>query len=605
MPAASTSGRPLHERVAVFFDELFRLDPLRATATGDHRFDAEWPDMSEDGRRARLAFIDRWEADFAAVAPEGLSGDDRAEREVLLAELAAMRFADTDLREDRWDPLSWVYILGMGIFPILAREFAPLHARLASVAGRLEGIPRLLAAAQEQLQGHEGRPVSKFHTETALKQLSGIGDLADEAVNAGVEAESADADVRFVLPRLRVAAATAKGALDQFEVHLREVVLPGAEGEGRLGRALFETKMRHTLKSDLSPAEILERANREYVAVRREMIRLAREAWPRFLGDRPRPTAASAGIQEAADSETVRAVLDAIAAEHQGPEAILDFCREELRRVETFCREKDLIGLAEEPLQIMWTPVFLRSFGGAMLDSPGPLDRNEKAFFAVTPIPEEWPAEQKESYLREDNDRMLRLLVIHEAVPGHYLQGVYSNRCPSLARTILWSGVFAEGWAVYITQVMMDQGYDAGDLGLMLNHWKFYLRTATNAIIDVKTHTADMTEAEAISLMVDGGFQEEAEARSKWNRARLSSTQLSTYFVGSMEMWDIELERRRQLAAEAGTRPQAVPAPRIVGGLGDTPGFVYREHLEDVIGHGSPPMPVLRRLLIEERVPAL
>jgi len=143
MPAASTSGRPLHERVAVFFDELFRLDPLRATATGDHRFDAEWPDMSEDGRRARLAFIDRWEAEFAAVAPEGLSADDRAEREVLLAELAAMRFADTDLREDRWDPLSWVYILGMGIFPILAREFAPLHARLASVAGRLEGIPPL------------------------------------------------------------------------------------------------------------------------------------------------------------------------------------------------------------------------------------------------------------------------------------------------------------------------------------------------------------------------------------------------------------------------------------------------------------------------------
>ena len=149
-------------------------------------------------------------------------------------------------------------------------------------------------------------------------------------LSSGSSWATADADVRFVLPRLRVAAATAKGALDQFEVHLREVVLPGAEGEGRLGRALFETKMRHTLKSDLSPAEILERANREYVAVRREMIRLAREAWPRFLGDRPRPTAASAGTQEAADSETVRAVLDAIAAEHQAPEAILDFCTDKM-----------------------------------------------------------------------------------------------------------------------------------------------------------------------------------------------------------------------------------------------------------------------------------
>ena len=191
-------------------------------------------------------------------------------------------------------------------------------------------------------------------------------------------------------------------------------------------------------------------------------------------------------------------------------------------------------------------------------------------------------------------------------MPGHYLQGVFSNRCSSLARTILWSGVFAEGWAVYVTQVMMDAGYGADDPGLWLTHWKFYLRATTNAIIDVKIHTMDMTQDEAIALMVDGGFQEEAEARAKWNRARLSSTQLVTYFVGSIEFWDIELERRRQLALEAGgpSAVDAVSAPRVVGGLGDTPGFVYRKHLEEVLAQGSPPMPVIRRLLIEERVPA-
>ena len=58
---------------------------------------------------------------------------------------------------------------------------------------------------------------------------------------------------------------------------------------------------------------------------------------------------------------------------------------------------------------------------------------------------------------------MLRLLTIHEAVPGHYLQGVYANRCPSIARALFGSGVFAEGWAVYVTQVMMDAGYGADD----------------------------------------------------------------------------------------------------------------------------------------------
>jgi uncharacterized protein (DUF885 family) len=142
-------------------------------------------------------------------------------------------------------------------------------------------------------------------------------------------------------------------------------------------------------------------------------------------------------------------------------------------------------------------------------------------------------------------------LTIHEGVPGHYLQGAYSNRSASLVRKVFWSGMFAEGWAVYVTQVMLDRGYAGGDLALMLVHWKFYLRSITNAIIDARIHCDAMSGDEAVALMVDGGFQEEAEARAKFDRARLSSTQLSTYFAGSMEMWAIEHEARRRAAAMA------------------------------------------------------
>ena len=235
-----------------------------------------------------------------------------------------------------------------------------------------------------------------------------------------------------------------------------------------------------------------------------------------------------------------------------------------------------------------------------MLSSPGPLDRGQKAFFAITPMPDDWSEEQRESNLREDNDRMLRLLTIHEAVPGHYLQGVYANRCPSIVRAIFASGLFAEGWAVYVTQVMMDVGYGADDPALLLVHWKFYLRSVTNAIIDAKIHCEGMTEDEAVGLMVDGGFQEHAEARAKFDRARLSSTQLSTYFAGSMEMWDIEREVRRRAAVASGDPrgAAAVPEPRVVGDFGETPGFTYRPHLESVIAHGSPPTSLLRRILL-------
>jgi hypothetical protein len=316
------------------------------------------------------------------------------------------------------------------------------------------------------------------------------------------------------------------------------------------------------------------------------MVRIARSMWPATFPYRPLP---------ATDGELVRGVLDQVGLQHPRADDLLQFCRDELAHVEAFVRTHDLIGLAPDPLEIRWTPVFLRSFGGAMLDSPGPLDQGQKAFFAITPIPDDWTEEQAESYLREDNDRMLRLLTIHEAVPGHYLQGVYANRCPSIARAIFWSGVFAEGWAVYVTQVMMDVGYGGDDPALLLTHWKFYLRAVINAIIDVKIHTQGMTEDEAVGLMVEGGFQEESEARNKWNRARLTSTQLSTYFVGSVEMWDIELEARRRAAAAAGA-PEVV-ADDLPGRLGDTPGFSYRPHLESVISHGSPPTMLLRRIL--------
>jgi hypothetical protein len=237
-----------------------------------------------------------------------------------------------------------------------------------------------------------------------------------------------------------------------------------------------------------------------------------------------------------------------------------------------------------------------------MLDSPGPLDKGQKAFFSITPVPDDWSEEQVESYLREQNSRMLRLLTIHEAVPGHYLQGVYANRSSSIPRAVFWSGVFAEGWAVYVTQVMMDLGFAGDDGALWMNHWKFYLRAATNAILDARIHVDGIDEVEAMRLMVEGGFQEESEARNKYNRARLSSTQLSTYFTGSMELWQIEREVRRR-AASASEDPRgaaAVPEPRIVGGLGETPGFDYRRHLESVISHGSPPISLLRRILLDE-----
>ena len=127
----------------------------------------------------------------------------------------------------------------------------------------------------------------------------------------------------------------------------------------------------------------------------------------------------------------------------------------------------------------------------------------------------------------------------------------------------------------------MDVGYGADDPALMLVHWKFYLRSATNALMDIRIQAGDMDEAAAMELMVGGGFQEEGEATNKWDRARLSSTQLCEYFLGAVEMQGLEREARRRATAEKRD-------------------FVYRPFLESVLAHGSPSMPVIRDILFGE-----
>lgn len=577
--------------VREYLDDAFRLDPLAATAAGIHDHDARWPDLSETGRAAALDAIDRWTGRLAALDTRDLTVDDAIDLDRLLAVFASGRFALSMERDLAWDPLSWIYVLGEGLHGLLARDFAPIAERLTSFAGRLEGIPAIVEAACATLGTLPDRPVSRLHTERALLDLPGIPQLIDEALAAAWSLGDSP-DAQAVLAHLDAGSVTAGAALESFDEHLRNVVLPASVGEGRLGRERYAMKLGHTLGDPMmAPERVLDAAERVYPAVRAEMARLARLLWPSIRPDEPTP---------GDDGVLIRGALDWVGADHSGPDELLDVSRAALLRIEAFCRDKDLIGLADEPLEIEWTPVFLRGWAQAMLSSPGPFEPGQKAFFHITPIPEYWPAPLRESYLREMNRHQLEVLTIHEAVPGHYLQGVYANRTPSIVRTVHGDGTYAEGWAVYVTQVMLDVGYRAGDLAFALAHWKYYLRAVVNAIIDIRIHTAGMTEEEALDLMIRGSFQEEAEARAKYSRARLTSTQLCQYFVGSLGLWELEHEVRRR-AAEASGDPRgadAVPIPPIIGGYPPTPGFTYRPHLENVISHGGLPLPLLRRAIL-------
>ena len=541
-----------------FFADFFRHYPVHATEAGNHQHDDRWPDLTDAGSAERVAWLTETRSTLEGL--DGLSREAEIDRRVLLATIDELIFDEEELDEESWSPIVYSYLLGGGLFGLVSREFAPIDQRLASAAGRMEGIPAALDAARANLVSGRGRAVSTFHTEKAIQTMPGVADLCRTAVEKAVDADPA------LRARVEAASASANEAVDAFVAWLRDELLPTADGDFRLGRDLYERKFHHRLKATIGPDELEARAAKAYDDVRAEMLRLAREQWSAWMGDEP--------MHDDPDQLT-RQVLDAIGRDHPKADELLDFCRAEHERILDFVRQRDLIGLPDDPLQIIWTPPFLRAFGGAMLIPPGPLDRGLDSFFAITPPNEEWTDEQVTSMLRENNSRSLRILTIHEATPGHYLQLAWSNRCDSLVRAVFGSGVFAEGWAVYVTQVMMDVGYGADDPALMLAHWKYYLRATTNTLMDIRIHAGSMTEDEAMSMMVDGGFQERSEASEKWNRARLSSTQLCSYFLGGAEMTELEAEERRR--------------------RGD--GFEWRPFLESVVSHGTPPMPVIRDIL--------
>jgi len=343
-----------------------------------------------------------------------------------------------------------------------------------------------------------------------------------------------------------------------------------ANGEWRLGRDLFSQKLELVLNAGLSADQVLADAEAEFVRVQNEMYVVSRQLWSRYFPGKVLPPDDAAGRRE-----TISQVTHAVSQEHGAPEALITDARATVGRIKDFISQRDILRLPEpDRCRIIEMPEFRRGNSLAYLDSALPLDPLGISSYAVSPPPSDWGEDRVRSFLEEYNEHMLQVLTIHEAYPGHYVQLEYSNRCPSLIRRVLLSGVFIEGWAVYTEQMMLDQGYGDGNPALRLNQLKFYLRAVVNTILDHKMHCTNMSDEEAYSLLTDEAYQSEGEARLKIIRAKQSSTQLSTYFVGRMAHYRL----RQQIQREFGDK------------------FELGRYHEAILDHGSVSMKYLPEL---------
>lgn len=569
--ASQTPDQRFEQLAKRYIDESPALSPIGATTLGDHRFDSAVDEISDAARQRERTFYQRFLSELEKLEKKSLSRENQVDSQLLTQQLRGDLWRLDVLQEWAWNPVAYTQLTGGAIYGLMAREFAPIEKRLMHVADRLEKLPKLY----EQIRGTlDAKRVPPIHAETAVKQNRGLISILDNMVKPQM-GKLSEAD----RARLEKAITTATDAVEQHQKWLEKELQPNAQGNFRIGPKLFDAKLEFSLGSKLSRPEIRDRAEFELRRVRAEMYSIARvvmlKADPKSANEVPEKPSAEQ------QQKVIVAALEKAYAEIPARDGIVDFAKKSLEMTTEFVRKHDLVTIPPDPLDIILMPEFQRGVSIAYCDSPGPLDVGQKTYYAVSPIPDDWTEKQVGSFLREYNFRSIHDLTIHEAMPGHFLQIAHSNRSPRRLRALLSSGTFVEGWGVYSEQLMSEEGFLDRDPLMRLIALKWYLRGVANSILDQAIHVDGMNREDAMKLMVHDTFQEEREAALKWIRAQLTSTQLSTYFVGYQEHRDLRTAAEKAWADK----------------------FTLKRYHDGTLSFGSPPVRFVKALLLEEAIP--
>jgi uncharacterized protein (DUF885 family) len=548
-----------------YLAEMLALTPVQATSLGDHSYDGQLDDVSADGQGRRVGLARQLLAQVETLDIPKLSRAHQVDARLLKSELEYQVWSVEQLQEWRWNPLVYTELAGNSIYLLMARDFAPLPQRLHNVGARLSELPRLLLQVRESL---DPALVPRIHAETAIKQNTGVLSLIDELVvpQLGTLPKAQRTELETAIARARTAVA-------QHQIWLEKKLLPAAGGDFRLGATLYDAKLRFALDSPLTRQEIRARADSELKRARSEMYDISREVLAGRSDAPPLPVMPNASEQQAA----IVAALELAYEQRPARNKVFETTSHAFEETQRFVRAHDLVTVYDDPIQIIPMPEFQRGVALAYCDSPGPLDKGQKTFFAVSPIPDDWSEDQVNSFLREYNTRSIYNLTIHEAMPGHYLQLMHANRYDSPLRAVLASGSFVEGWAVYTEGMMVEEGFLNHDPLMHLIQLKWYLRSVGNAILDQAVHVDGISREDAMHMMTHDTFQQEREAAGKWVRAQLSAAQLPTYFVGVQEHLALREEAKKAWGKD----------------------FTLKRYHDEVLAYGSPPVRYVRELMLE------
>jgi uncharacterized protein (DUF885 family) len=337
----------------------------------------------------------------------------------------------------------------------------------------------------------------------------------------------------------------------------------------RLGKDLYVKKFEYDIQSGYTADEIYEKAIAHKKELHTEMAKLARRLWSKYMGAAPQP----------ADSlQLIRQVIGKISVKHVAADSFQAAIEAQIPVLLDFIKQKNLIYIdPAKPLVVRREPDYMAGVAGASISAPGPYDKNGNTYYNVGSLAG-WDAARAESYLREYNHYILQILNIHEAIPGHYTQLVYSNQSPSLIKSLFGSSSMIEGWAVYTERMMLEEGYGNNEPEMWLMYYKWHLRSTCNTILDYSVHTKDMSKEAAMNLLVNETFQQQAEAEGKWKRVSVTQVQLCCYFTGYTELYDFRNELKKKLGSN----------------------FNLKDFHEQFLSYGSAPVKYIKELMQAE-----
>ena len=563
-PDVKDQNVEFQEYASKFVDHLWKTYPSWATGEGMHDYDSILTIFNTEKRAEVRAFIESNQKALKAFDIKGLNELNQIDYYLIRDYLEKDKFYLDEMKGGQWNPSQ--YNLGSQFFSVLSFQGHALEKRLSDISHKLNRVSDYYAFAKKNIS----KP-TLVHTNLAISQIGGSISIFDQSIRDSVAKSNLSIEEK---EGINTKLNTAVTAINDYTKWLTEELKPQVESgerarDFRLGDTLYTQKFKYNMGSSFSAREIYQKAIERKLDLHEKMYEVTSRLWTKYFVDSEVPE-----YRE----EAIMRMIDTLSYVHAHRDSFITTIRAQIPELVDYINEKDLITLdPEKPLTVRETPKYMRGVAGASISAPGPYDANAETYYNVTPL-DHYSEEEAESYLREYNQYLLQILNIHEAIPGHYTQLIYSNKSPSLIKSILGNGAMIEGWAVYTELMMLENGYGNNSDELWLMYYKWNLRTVCNTILDYSVHVLGMNEEEAITLLTKEAFQQEEEAKGKWRRVQLSSVQLCSYFTGFYEIVDLREEIKRK--------------------KGDQ--FDLKAFHEEFLSYGSAPVKYIRMLMLNQ-----